>query len=317
MRAYTPDIAVHEITLRRLRYLIAVAETTLFREAAARCGVTQPSLSAQIQALEAALGQRLVERSRAGVALTPIGREVVARARRIEAEARGIAELAAAAQGDLIGTIRLGAKPTLGPYLLPHVVGALHGAHRDLKLYIREAPPKALDAELRDGIHDVILAQGPVTESDLIVRPLFRETLYLAMAADHPLAARARIAKDDLQGETMLSLSPAYHLHGVVDAIRRDSGAEFSREYEGTSLDALRQMVGMGMGVTVMPALYVRSELKPRSEVVVRPFAFGAPYRDILLVWRRAAGRAPAFERLSETIRAVASQLLTAKTDAG
>ena len=109
----------------------------------------------------------------------------------------------------------------------------------------------------------------------------------------------------------MLSLSPAYHLHGVVDAIRRDSGAIFSREYEGTSLDALRQMVGMGMGVTVMPALYVRSELKPQSEVVVRPLAFGSPYRHVLLVWRRAAGRAPAYERLAETIREVAARLLS------
>ena len=304
------DATLEDITLRRLRYLIAVAETARFRDAAARCGVTQPSLSAQIQALESALGHRLVERSRAGVALTPIGREVVVRARRIEMEARGVAELAAAARDDLVGTIRLGAKPTLGPYFLPHVVGALHSAHRDLKLYIREAPPTILETELADGVHDVILAQGPVANEAFIQRPLFREPLYLAMASDHPLATRSRIEREDLRGETMLTLSPAFHLHGISDSIRRDGGAVFSREYEGTSLDALRQMVGMGMGVTVLPALYARSELKPRSEVVVRPFGFGAPYRQILLAWRRSAGRAASYERLAETARDVGKALL-------
>lgn len=302
--------AAEDITLKRLRCLIAVAETRRFREAAARCGVAQPSLSAQIQALEAALGQRLVERSRAGVSLTPLGREVVTRARRIEAEARGIVELAAAARDDLVGTIRLGAKPTLGPYLLPQVVGALHARHRDLKLYIREAPPRELERELAEGVHDVILAQGPIADDGLVTRPLFREPLFLAMAADHPLARREAIGREDLAGETMLSLSPAYHLHASVEAIRRDCGALASRDYEGTSLDALRQMAGMGMGVTVLPALYVRSELGDRAEVVVRPFAFGAPHRHILLVWRRAAGRAPAFERLADTIRAVAADAL-------
>ena len=300
-----------EITLRRLRYLIAVAETGRFRDAATRCGVSQPSLSVQIRLLEEALGQRLIERSRAGVALTPIGREVLAGARRIDAETRAMRALADAARNDLIGTIRLGAKPTLGPYLLPKVVGALHGAHRDLKLYIREEPPKILERELAEGVHDVILTQTPVSEEEFTVRPLFREPLYLAMAADHPLARQARIERSHLKGETMLTLSPAYHLHGVVDAIRRDCEASFSRDYEGTSLDALRQMVAMGMGVSVMPALYVRSELRRERDVVVRPFAFGAPYRQVALVWRRGAGHAPAYSRLAETIAGVAKGLLT------
>lgn len=298
-----------QITLRQLRYLTAVAETSHFRRAADRCGVSQPSLSAQIQALEEALGVLLVERSRSGVSLTPIGREVISRSRVVLEDVRAIADLAAQARDDLIGTIRLGAKPTLGPYLLPHLVAALHRRHRALKLYIREAPPLDLERELGEGVHDIILSQLPVVGSEYVARALFREPLYLALAADHPLADRDAISSGDMKGLEMLSLSPSYHLHGQINDLCRDHGAVMKREYEGTSLDALRQMVGMGMGVTILPALYVNSELKPGSDVVVRRFSFGNPYRSISLVWRKSAGRARAYEQIAETIRTVAAEL--------
>ncbi len=299
-----------KITLKQLRRLVALAETGHFRRAAERCGVSQPSLSAQIEALEEALGVRLVERGGAGATLTPVGREVVARARIALEAAQGVADLAAAAREGPVGAIRLGAKPTLGPYLLPHVVAALHAKRRALKLYIREAPPRVLERELAEGVHDVILAQLPAAGAELEARPLFREPLYLAVAADHPLAAKRRIASEDLAGLEVLSLSPAFHLHDQIEALARAHGARLNRDYEGTSLDALRQMAGMGMGVTILPALYAHSEIREGSEVVVRRFAFGAPYRTIGLVWRKSAGRAPAYEEIAETAREVAAALI-------
>ncbi|MEM7544584.1 MAG: hydrogen peroxide-inducible genes activator [Pseudomonadota bacterium] len=301
-----------QITLRQLRYLTAIAQTAHFRRAAEQCGVSQPSLSAQIQSLEDTLGIHLVERGRSGVSLTPVGREVVSRARNVLEDVRAIADLASQARDDLIGTIRLGAKPTLGPYLLPHVASALRSRHRDLKLYIREAPPRDLERELSEGMHDIILSQLPLVGSEFIARPLFREPLYLAMDTDHPLARKDRIRSGDLKGLEMLSLSPSYHLHAQINDLCREHGARMNREYEGTSLDALRQMVGMGMGVTILPALYVNSELKPGAEVIVRRFSFGAPYRSISLVWRKSAGRAPAYEQIAETMREVATGLIDA-----
>jgi LysR family hydrogen peroxide-inducible transcriptional activator len=293
-------------TLRQFRYLVALDDTAHFRRAAERVGVSQPSLSAQIQALEEALGLPLVERGRGGVRLTPMGREITQRARDVLDEVQGIVDLAGAARDGLVGTIRLGAKPTLGPYLLPHVVGALHQAHPDLRLYIRESNPRLLEQELGRGTHDVILAQLPVAGADFETERLFREPLYLALPADHRLARAEAVQPDDLRGEALLALNPDYHLHDQIAQIARDFGATLQRDYEGTSLDALRQMVGMGMGVTFLPALYVRSEISGRgAEVAVRPLKGRKITRAIGLAWRKRAGRATGYRQIAAVIREV------------
>ncbi|NWG70496.1 MAG: hydrogen peroxide-inducible genes activator [Parvularculaceae bacterium] len=296
------------VTLRQLRYLAAVAEQLHFRRAAESCGVSQPSLSAQIQELEETLDLRLFERGRSGVALTPAGREISARARRILDEAQALVDFAAGAQGGLVGVIRLGASPTLGPYLLPHVVARLHRQHKDLSLYVREAAPRDLEHELADGTHDVILAQIPVAGAELYTARLFREPLYLALAEDHPLAADDAVDPQDLAGMTILSLSPRFQLHEQVDALCREFRATLSREYEGTSLDAVRQMVGMGMGAAFVPALYARSEIRLRGEVAVRPIRGKTITRSIGLVWRRSAGSAPAYRKMTDIIRDICTK---------
>ena len=298
----------HPLTLRQLRYLIALDDAKHYRRAAERCGISQPSLSAQVQNIEGALGVQLVERSRSGVALTPVGREVAERARRILDDVQGIVDFTAGAQRGLVGTIRLGAKPTLGPYLLPHVVAKLHRQHPELNLYVREGAPRELEHELSRGIHDVILAQLPVTGSELITQRMFREPLYLAVAADHPLASKTDVVTADLEGLQVLSLSPSYHLHDQINALCQEFGATLLRDYEGTSLDALRQMVGMGMGVTFLPALYVRSEIPSRSEVVVKPLTGKSVTRSVGLVWRKSAGRAAAYKQIAEVMRDVVAQ---------
>ena len=253
-------------------------------------------------------GVQLTERSRSGVALTPVGREVAERARRILDEVQGIIDFSAGAQHGIVGTIRLGAKPTLGPYLLPHVVASLHRLHPELRLYIREGAPRELEHELRRGVHDVILAQLPVVGSELVVQRLFREPLYLALAADHPLAAKAEIEAKDLKGLQVLSLSPQYHLHDQINAVCQEFGATVLRDYEGTSLDALRQMVGMDMGVTFLPALYVRSEISSRSEIVVKQLRGKSIARSLGLVWRKSAGRAAAYQQIADIVREVTAE---------
>lgn len=296
---------INRLTLKQLRYLVALEDAKHFRYAAEACNISQPSLSAQIQNLEEVLDVRLVERGRAGVALTHVGREVSARARRVIDELQGIIDFSAGAQHGLVGTIRLGTKATLGPYLLPQVVAKLHKAHPELNLYVREAPPQEMVHELNRGLHDVILAQLPIIGSELFTCRLFREPLYLAMAVDHPLAERDSITSNDLEGLQMLSLSPEYHLHDQINALCSDFGATRLRDYEGTSLDALRQMVGMGMGVTFLPALYVQSDISPLSEVVVKKLDDRTITRSVGLVWRKSAGRAPAYHQLAEVIRNV------------
>jgi len=162
--------------------------------------------------------------------------------------------------------------------------------------------------QLNDGAQDLILTQLPVTGATFHVDRLFREPLSVAMPADHPLADRDGLDNEDLADESVLSLSPAYTLHDQISALCTETGAQLSRDYEGTSLDALRQMVAMGMGLTFLPALYIRSEIgaRPAGDVVTRPFRGRRFSRSVGLVWRKNSGAAPAYQRLADTIRETA-----------
>ena len=300
-----------EVTLRQLRYLAALSRALNFRRAAEGCGISQPSLSQQLQNLEAALGARLVERGGGTVAMTPVGREVARRATAILDEVQALCDLAGPDR--LVGTLRLGVKPTLGPYLLPHVVRRLHATAPDLGLVVREGAQADLERELMDGVHDLVLAQLPVGSSELTVTRLFREPLYLAVAADHPLAGKASFEPSDLAGLPVLSLGPGYHLHDQVIALCQAAGALPRRDYEGTSLDALRQMTAMDMGATFLPALYVASEVRGTDDVALLP-----PRRPITrsigLAWRRSAGTPPAFGTLASLIRVTVGELFAEVT---
>jgi len=296
------------LTLKQMRYLLALVDTGHFRDAAERCGIAQPSLSVQIQNLEASLGTKLIERRRTGVVLTPIGREVVSRVRRVLLDVQEIVDVASSSHRDLVGTIRLGVKPTLGPYLLPRVVAALHRDNPDLKLYIREGAPHDLETELAHGTHDLILAQLPVRSSNLVVERLFREPVYLAVSTEHPIAQHETVGPEDMQGLPILTLTPDFHLHDQVHALCEELGANLVRDYEGTSLDALRQMVAMNTGATFLPALYANSEIRSDSDVAVRAIRGRAMSRSIGLVWRKGAGRALAYGDIADVIRRVARQ---------
>ena len=294
-------------TLRQFRYLIALAEQGHFGRAAARLGISQPSLSLQIASLESTLGLRLVERGRGPVTLTPPGREVLARARRVRDEVQGIVDLAATMGDGLTGTLRLGTTPTIGPYLLPRVVARLHAEYPDLRLYVRESAPRPLREALLAGEHDLILTQLPETGADLVSRRLFREPLALAVPRDHPLAGQAQLEPAQIAGLSILGLSPAYALHDQIAGLCRDHGAELVRDYEGTSLDALRAMVGMGMGAAFLPRLYVASELAPREEgIVAIPFRGAKVTRTLGLVWRRTAPDPAPYETLAGILGEVA-----------
>jgi DNA-binding transcriptional LysR family regulator len=156
-------------SLKQLEYFVALAETRSFRGAAERCGISQPSLSVQLSNLEKRLGQKLVERARSGVILTAAGREVQDRAREVLVAAQNLVSRFDTPRKGLVGTIRFGASPTLGPYLLPHVIGRLHALHPELSLFIREAPPEELTAGLARGDFDMVLVQLPV-RGDFIPR---------------------------------------------------------------------------------------------------------------------------------------------------
>ena len=289
-------------SLQQLRYLVAVADQLHFRRAAESCNVTQPTLSAQIKELEMRLGTSLVERSRSKVMMTPAGKEIAERGRRILREVAEIHTIAKSGQSVLSSVIRIGVVQTVGSYFLPLVIPDLHQEYPKLGLYIREGLPDVLLRSLEDGALDLLFFPLLVNRVELDSLSLFREPIQVVMPWDHRLAQEPEIDPVMLRGETILSLEPGHRLHELVRSISEDYGVDLSHDYEGTSLDTLRQMVATGMGLSLMPALYVKSEVAHQDIVVARPFRGTAPSRTIGMVWRKGTSREKEFRLLSAFI---------------
>lgn len=287
-------------SLRQLEYLVAVAETRHFRRAAELVHTTQPTLSEQIKALEERLGTQLVERSTARVVLTPTGAQVVEIARRMLKDAREIRSLAASAGKELNGLLRLGLPPTIGPYLMQRAAPKLHRAYPGLRLYVREEVPQLLPRSLEEGVHDVIICPLPMKGSEIEILVLFREPLHLTVAADHPLAKKDHAVLADIKGQDMLTLGPGHQLHDTAIDLCKATGARLRYDFEGTSLDMLREMVVMGLGITFMPGLYVKSELIHDKGVRIIDIKDRNLYRTIGMAWRKSSAQRETYERLAD-----------------
>jgi LysR family hydrogen peroxide-inducible transcriptional activator len=289
-------------SIRQLEYLVALHETRHFRHAAEQVGVSQPTLSAQLKAMEKRLGTQLVERSRSRVIFTPLGEQIMANARHILRQVQEIREAALSYGQEFGGTIRLGLPPTIGPYLLPRMLPRLHSDYPNLRLYVREQVPQTLPQSLQDGRYDVLVVPLPVRGTDLKSLPVFREPIYIVMPADHPLAAESEIERADLNGQSILALEAGYQLHEQAEAMCEEFGARLLFNFEGTSLDTLRQMVGMGMGLSFLPGLYVKSVLSMDQNVQARQIKGRAISRTIGLVWRQTSSRDAQYHKLADYV---------------
>lgn len=290
-------------TLRQLRYLVTVAETLHFGRAAEQCFVTQSTLSAGIQDLEDLLGVVLIERSaRRRVVLTPLGENLVARARRILADAEALVDAARAGAEPLSGELRLGVIPTIGPYVLPRALPAVRVAYPGLRLYLREEQTDRLLADLDAGRIDVALLALPYDIGDLDVAELWQEDVVVAAPAGHTIAKHETVS-DSVLGETeMLLLEDGHCLRGhalQACGLRRPRANE---AYQATSLNTLVQMVANGLGVTLLPRTAVEVEVGSDPAVVVRELEPTHPARTVALVWRAASPRGRDFRLLGETL---------------
>ena len=302
-----PDL--NQFTFKQVRYFQTIAEAGSFRRAADRLGVKQPTLTVQIAAMEEALATTLFERQRNGVVLTPIGRDLLPRARRIAEEMKGFFDQAQGVSGQ--STYRLGVTPTLGPYVLPRVLPSMHKRFEDLRLYVREAVPAQLTTDLKSAAHDVILTTLPLQGEDLEITPLFRESLKLAVPLEHSLASKSVISAQDLVGEAVLTIHEQHLFHRQVSALCESLGATVNSDYEGTSLDTLRQMVVMGMGIAFLPSLYVASEISDSDALRVTDVEGVNMSRDHALVWRRRSPARVFFRQLSEALVEIITEQLT------
>lgn len=294
-------------TLRQLQYLKLLAEHGSFSRAAEAARVTQPTLSAGVQELEKVLGAPVVDRGRSGVILTPVGEEAVRRARDVLARTEDLVQSARSAGQPLSGRFRLGVIPTVAPFLLPHALPALRQRFPALRLFLREDLTGKLIASLKAGALDAALIALPYDTGGMDVAHVVDDALLAAIPANHPLLAHDRIDPAALQVEGLILLEDGHcmreHVLGACELDPPRAGDDGA--FAATSLHTLVQMVGSGLGVSLLPAMAVEAGLTENVPLGVRPLIAGSPGREIVVAWRAGSSRETEARLLAEALQAV------------
>jgi LysR family hydrogen peroxide-inducible transcriptional activator len=285
-------------SLRQLRYLVAVADHGHFGRAAEASLVTQSTLSASIKELEAILGRTLIERTKRTVIVTPLGRDIAARARAVLSDVADLSDAVKAAGPPLSGTLRLGVIPTIGPYLLPRAWPALRAAHPALELFLREDQTAPLLARLGAGDLDAVLMAFPYPAAAFETALFADDPFWLAFPRGHALASRERIDPGDLTGDELLLLEEGHCLRDHALALCDVPGPD---RFQATSLHTLAQMVDNGLGLTLLPKMAIDGGLIRGTRVEIRPM--NGPARHIGLAWRKTSSRRADFTHLAAHFR--------------
>lgn len=289
------------LTLKQLRYFDSLARHGHFGRAAEVCAISQPALSMQIREMEEVLGSELFERGARQVRLTGFGEEVLVRAREILRSVEELADMARAAQGGLTGRLRIGVIPTIAPYLLPLIIPRLTEAHGGLDIHLRETVTPKLIRELEEGRLDTAIVALPVSEGFLTEVELFTEDFVLVRpGAD----AEKPVPNPEKLREMRLLLLEEGHCFRDQALDFCYAGQAAPRELlDGSSLSTLVQMVGAGIGVTLIPEMAVGVETRS-AHVAIARFNGAQPSRRIGMVWRRTSPLAKPLMQVAEVVRA-------------
>jgi len=289
------------VSLRQLRYFSTVARTGHFGAAAEQCAVTQPALSMQIQELEKELGLQLLERGRKGVTLTAGGREIADRAARVLADVRDLVDSARHLSGRFYGPFRLGAIPSIAPYLLPQLLPLIRARHPDLDLHLRETQTHRLLGELVEGDLDLVLLALPVEHPGVETLSLFEDRFLLAVPASRSIAKNVRATPDLLREDRLLLLEEGHCLRDQALAFCHLRQVESIDTFGASSLSTIVQMVSNGLGLTLLPELSLELETK-RADIRLMRFTNPEPQRIIGLAWRETSPRKRDFVALGDLI---------------
>ncbi|SFR88814.1 LysR family transcriptional regulator, hydrogen peroxide-inducible genes activator [Dyella sp. OK004] len=299
------------MNLRDLHYLVALAEHRHFGRAAEASFVSQPTLSTQIKKLEEELGVPLVERTPRKVLLTETGREIARRARGVLAEVDEIKAIAQRTRDPESGTLRLGIFPTLGPYLLPHLVPLVRQRFPRLELLLVEEKTEQVIRMLREGSLDVGVLALPLHEDSLYTEFLFEEPFVLAVPEAHPLAhKKQRLKLADLEDESLLLLEDGHCMRDQALEVCHLAGAGERSGFRATSLETLRQMVAANVGITLLPTLAIKPPMARTDNVHLIEFSGHPPSRRIALVWRKSSSMGHFLKSFAEVIRSMPADLL-------
>ena len=290
-------------TLRQMQFFAALVRRGSFSHAAEDCFVSQSTLSAGIKEFEAILGAPVVDRTARGFALTPLGEAVSGRAEEVLALTHEMVRVAAA-KPPLTGDLRLGLIPTIGPFLLPGLIGRLDEAYPDLRLYLREDLTDALVAGLGAGRLDMAVLALPVEADGLDTLTFGTDPFVFVCPPDHPLADASQVTTARLADEHLLLLEDGHCLREHALSACRLQDRRAADAFGATSLFTLAQMVRSGLGTTLLPKLAVDQGLAEGAGLRAVPVRDGddAPSRDLGLAWRRGSGREAEARALAELL---------------
>jgi LysR family hydrogen peroxide-inducible transcriptional activator len=291
-------------TLKQLRYFEALATHRHFGRAAEVCAISQPALSVQIKELEDQLGQPLFERGARQVRLTSFGEAISARVSEILRASEELGDFARASGDRLSGRFRIGIIPTIAPYLLPKLIGRLNVSHPGLDIHLRETLTPRLVEELHQGQLDCAILALPVSEPALTEVPLFKEDFLLVRPAtdcDLPPPSAA-----DVRQMRLLMLEEGHCFRDQALAFCNAPASRAPAALDGSSLSTLVQMVGSGIGVTMIPEMAVPVETSS-APVSCTPFRGAQPGRTVGMIWRKSTPLAPDLQEIAEQVRACAA----------
>ena len=297
-------------SLQQLRFLVALSQELHFGRAAEACHVTQSTLSNGIRELETILGVSLAERSKRSVLLTPVGEEIAQRARRLLADATELVDAARRSSGTLRGELRLGAIPTVGPFLVPKVMPRIRESYPELRVYFREELTESLMAGLKAGRLDAIIIALPFAVEGVEMVDLFEDDYQLATPLDHRLANRDTVTGDDLSGEKLLLLEKGHCLQRHALSAFPQAHATADDSFAATGLVTLASMVAEGLGITLLPQLAIDAGVARGTRLSLAPLVGACP-RRIVLAWRETSARAEEFRQLAATLCDARADLVT------
>jgi LysR family hydrogen peroxide-inducible transcriptional activator len=268
--------------IHQLRYFVAVAEEGSFSRAAAREHVAQPSLSQQIQKLEAEMDHRLFDRLSRSVVVTEAGKCLLEYARKILVQIAEARRCLDDLKHDVAGRLTIGAILTMAPYVLPKLIGKFQARYPKVELEILEDTTESLALRLEEGTLDIAIMSTCQQSSTLEAHPLGKEPLFVLLANQHRLAKKKKISWSDLKSEKFLLLHEVHCLSAQICQLLAAHDLRPELALRGTQLATIAQMVATGMGVSVVPQMMVEHELP--SGCVALPFTPPVPMRELNLL---------------------------------
>lgn len=287
------------MNLRDLKYLLALAEYRHFGKAAKACSVSQPTLSIQLKKLEQALGVQLFERGQKKVLITAPGLRIVEQAKHVLGAMNELERLAKLANDPFSTELHLGLIPSLGPYLLPHILPGIKQQLPNLTLYLYEDKTETLLTQLNQGALDAVILALPVQHKGMTSKILFKEPFFLVMPISHPLHYSKALHLNDLSHDNLLLLEEGHCLRDqALEVCHKKSNLKEKTNYRATSLETLRHMVAGGAGITLFPLL----ALEDHPLIINKPLIAPMPERKIGILWRKDSALETCCKKLATLI---------------